>query len=504
MLANLAAPALAGLLAVTFGWVPSEETADTPEASTEGYDYLVQLAPEDVEALWSGRAMAVTSELPDDVGPISRVRVYVGRGEAPRRLTKIDQQSPRRIAAAAAPRRYEVAKPVAPAWGDAAQIADGADALADEATDNAASAEGTTADASESPSEPQPRTAYQNAPLFNDLPSDFRDAGEKSWQALDEGARDLEESVKNAARGVTDTLDRVNPFGSRPQYPQQAGQGAAPAAYPPGYTPRGYQGGNQGGTPSRVEPPSPVGRSYDARVAQQPSTPPPSTPPLRMPSQNGAGRADEGASILGRGPALPPYGAEDESLVTRFGDEPRSSYGPELDRPVTPIQRGTTSGASQQAPEGAGDGWNDRRSEADRMTDAERRELEYYRRLRELDEGGRERGVAEQDDSDFAPLPSRTAARDAADGLRDSAPPPARPVSDTSWVGSGGGGDVGEFAEADPAAKAPAANRSSDLQTVLMVLALGAAGWVWVTHMELRAKYRALLRSGSGGYASAA
>jgi hypothetical protein len=70
----LLALAIAG---VNFGWQAA------PDGSA-GYEYIVQVEPELVDAMQRGDSIPIESNIPPDVGPIRKVRIVVGRGELPR------------------------------------------------------------------------------------------------------------------------------------------------------------------------------------------------------------------------------------------------------------------------------------------------------------------------------------------------------------------------------------------------------------------------------------
>ncbi len=74
-----AAIALATLWSVTFGYEPSAD-ADV------GYDYIVQIEPEMLEAMERGEAPAIEANLPPEVTPVRRVRIVVGKAELPKKL----------------------------------------------------------------------------------------------------------------------------------------------------------------------------------------------------------------------------------------------------------------------------------------------------------------------------------------------------------------------------------------------------------------------------------
>jgi hypothetical protein len=69
---------LAMLIAgVNFGWQSAED-------GSAGYEYIVQVEPELVEAMQRGKSVPIESNIPPDVTPIRKVRIVVGRGELPR------------------------------------------------------------------------------------------------------------------------------------------------------------------------------------------------------------------------------------------------------------------------------------------------------------------------------------------------------------------------------------------------------------------------------------
>ncbi len=66
-----------GIAGVNFGW------QSAPDGSA-GYEYIVQVEPELVDAMQRGDTIPIESNIPPDVGPIRKVRIVVGRGELPR------------------------------------------------------------------------------------------------------------------------------------------------------------------------------------------------------------------------------------------------------------------------------------------------------------------------------------------------------------------------------------------------------------------------------------
>lgn len=62
---------------VNFGWQSAGD-------GTTGYEYIVQVEPELVDAMQRGESIPIESNIPSEVSPIRKVRVVVGRGELPR------------------------------------------------------------------------------------------------------------------------------------------------------------------------------------------------------------------------------------------------------------------------------------------------------------------------------------------------------------------------------------------------------------------------------------
>ena len=62
---------------VNFGWQAASD-------GSAGYEYIVQVEPEQIDAIKRGDSIPIESNIPPDVTPIRKVRVVVGRGELPR------------------------------------------------------------------------------------------------------------------------------------------------------------------------------------------------------------------------------------------------------------------------------------------------------------------------------------------------------------------------------------------------------------------------------------
>ena len=67
----------ASTLGVMFGWQPM------PDGSHK-VEYIVQIEPELAATLQEGQSIPITSDIPNDIGPIGRIRIVVGRDELPR------------------------------------------------------------------------------------------------------------------------------------------------------------------------------------------------------------------------------------------------------------------------------------------------------------------------------------------------------------------------------------------------------------------------------------
>ena len=76
-LALLTLSAKLSCFGVMFGWQPMPDDSNKVE-------YIVQIEPELAATLREGQAIPITSEIPDNIGPIGRIRIEVGRDELPR------------------------------------------------------------------------------------------------------------------------------------------------------------------------------------------------------------------------------------------------------------------------------------------------------------------------------------------------------------------------------------------------------------------------------------
>ena len=68
---------MASTVGVLFGWQPM------PDGSPR-YEYVVQLDPELVSTLEAGESIPISSDIPEDIQPIGRIRIVVGNEPLPR------------------------------------------------------------------------------------------------------------------------------------------------------------------------------------------------------------------------------------------------------------------------------------------------------------------------------------------------------------------------------------------------------------------------------------
>jgi hypothetical protein len=490
----------ASLVAVTFGWVPAERANQSQPS--EGYDYLVKLSPEDLEALRDGRTVDLVSELPTNLGPIERVRILVGEGDAPQQLRERDRLSPQRIIAAESqPQPYKVAKPVTPEWGDAALL------------NNDDAEAGDTA---------QRRTAYQN-------PTSLQQGFEQATRPLNEVGQVIDTQAKNLADGTAqffqqggdqirrgaqellngtgNTLEKLVPTGSaapyagRPQYdqpslvtppetspaasaPQQA-QFTSPSYPNQNYPQQGYQNNSSQSQPSN----QPLANNYDQPSANNPSnsrlvesyaseSDPYAATNRRVlqPVQRGDGGAAPSFSS-----SLPPASSNEQNPWSPFNgstNSPSASQG----NPTQVAQAGAP--AFAELPSTANSGFNNNQPSGSLWSD------------------------------NYSPPPSgQTGGGFASDrpGINPT------PVSNTANNGGtlGGSTTTGwegrDFANSPPAtnpntpAVAQRADSSVVVDRLLMLILGGATCFTWIAYMDVRNKYLSVLRAAPGsGYSNAA
>lgn len=65
-------------MGVLFGWQPMPN-------DSEKIEYIVQIEPELAATLREGQSIPITSDIPDDIGPIGRITIIVGNEQPPRR-----------------------------------------------------------------------------------------------------------------------------------------------------------------------------------------------------------------------------------------------------------------------------------------------------------------------------------------------------------------------------------------------------------------------------------
>ncbi|TWT99149.1 hypothetical protein Pla108_00830 [Botrimarina colliarenosi] len=466
----------ASLVAVTFGWVPSEQAAEG--AAADGYDYLVKLSSEDLEALRDGRAPSLVSELPTDIGPIQRVRFYVGEGDAPRRLNERDLASPQRIAAASALSKTQtVAKPVIPEWKDTAELT---------ADRGRSSSDGPNTTA-------ERRTAFQNPTSlqqgFEEATRPLTDSAQwvesKTRSLLEQSGDSLRRGTENLLRGTGDTLEKIaDPYAGRPAQYDNNGYPLQPRVDPPAASTAPQQAQYQQGNPSQITPPP-----YDYRSA-------PPTPNYDAPRSGGlpsAGLVEPYAS------ETDPYAATTRGQATQLEPLPRSSGATAPDYRTNPNSADNRATAATQS-----DPWATPYDRADPY--AARREP-----------------VSDPlSPPAFPELPASQNSGSAWNsGAAPSNPPPVgggfasdrAPTSSTAGATPGtgwGGGAAGAPAAGGAGAAASNAAAVETAETryfekLLTVILGGVTVFTWIAYLDVRNKYRSVLRNVPGGaYSSAA
>ncbi len=480
----------ASLVAVTFGWVPSERAGESQPA--EGYDYLVKLSPEDLEAMRDGRAVDLVSELPDDVGPIERVRVYVGEGEAPRQLRDRDRLSPQRIFAESRAKRYEVKKPVTPEWKDAALLE------ADDAN------VGETAER---------RTAYQNPPTLQDgfaeatrplaevgqaIDSQTRNLADGTARLFEQSGDQLRRGAESLLNGAGETLERIvpnnttTPYASRPQYDEPS-RLAAPD------------------TSTGADAPQQAQFTTPPYSNQQPRNPSESYPPQNYPAQTSpqSNASNPPRDDFGSPSRVNSYDRNSrDDLVQRFTDDPYAATSRSVLTPVQRRESAAESDNSASAPSSSQSNVWDPNYNA--SNDPSR------------SQAGTSQG-AQRDGSAFADLQPRANSGPNTPPPRSSfydddfaaSRPPANTTSNTGGAEANNTPSTGwtgrEFA--DPGAAADPStvvvNERSDSSVVidrlLMLILGGATCFTWIAYIDVRNKYLSVLRAAPGsGYSNAA
>lgn len=486
----------ASLVAVTFGWVPAERANESQPS--EGYDYLVKLSPEDLEALRDGRAVDLVSELPENIRPIERVRVYVGEGEAPQQLRERDRLSPQRIIAGETEaKRYKVAKPVTPEWGDAALLK----------TDDAAA--GDTA---------QRRTSYQN-------PTSLQQGFEQATRPLNEVGQAIDAQAKNLAdgtaqffqqggdqirrgaqdlfNGTSKTLESLVPTGSaapyasRPQYdqpslvtppetpnaasaPQQA-QFTSPSYPNQNFPQQGYPNNppqNQFSSPS-------LANSYDQPSANSPSS-------SRL-VESYASEADPYAASNRR--VLQPVQRSDNGAAPSFSSSLPPASSTEQN-PWSPFSGSTnSSGAGQgnptQVAQNGSPAFPDLQSPSNSSLGNNPSGASFYNDGFGTSSNGQIGGGFASERPGINPTPVSNGGT-----LGNPAP--------TDWGGRGIA-DSSTMQSPNPPTVVQRSDSSVVVDRLLMLILGGATCFTWIAYMDVRNKYLSVLRAAPGsGYSNAA
>lgn len=251
---------------VTADWAPID-------THTDAVEYRLQVSASDLEAIAQGDTSELTSEVPSAAGPVRRVRIQFGREQlgASTRASQV----------------YSVSKPVVPAAWESLPPAD---------------------------SDPQSRTAFQNPGFQNTEPLPFdrlregfqeataplTEAGQDLSRRTSEGFRDFGDNVRqateNTLRGTSDALDRLIPTAGEENLSAPYN---GPRVVPPAYQSR----------PTRQQP---------ARTAQ---TDPRLTQPTNTQSAQQPTNGFQPSQFGNRQPAAPQSSFE-------TNPQPRSDYDP--------------------------------------------------------------------------------------------------------------------------------------------------------------------------------
>lgn len=224
---------VAGVGGVDFGWQPM------PDGSPR-YEYLVQIEPEMLESLAEGRSIPIAGDAPDEVHPIARVRVTVGRGALPRQLLATHRKP---VDAEAAPDsgvtltqyteaigtpRYATTPPAFDAYTQAPPATGGG---AGWNGGDAAATGGNATGGNWNAGAPLAEVADSTA-------GRLRDGFQQATEPLQEGINQFGDQIRSAAGDLGDrTNQMLDDLGLPPRragVPDAAGSGAAPlSAAPP-------------------------------------------------------------------------------------------------------------------------------------------------------------------------------------------------------------------------------------------------------------------------------
>ena len=477
----------ASLVAVTFGWVPSERANESQPS--EGYDYLVKLSPEDLEALRDGRAVDLVSELPDDVRPIERVRVYVGEGEAPQQLRERDRLSPQRIIAGSTAQPYKVAKPVTPEWKDAATLE------TDEANDSDTTQRHTTY---QNPNALQEGFAQATRPLNEVgqvLDTQARNLADNTAQLFQQGGDEIRRGVQNLANGTSRTLESLvpnaaaTPYTGRPKYDE----------------------------PSLVTPPD-TSTALSAPQQTQFSSP-------LYPNQNNLQQNYPQQSNPAQGQFSPPTATnfdtapQNNRLVERFTDDTNPDYAAtrRTVTPIAPVPRGDIAASDYSNPNSqTSSQTNPWAPDFNAAAQTAQRPNPAFPDSQAPFNNGSTNNTQRNESLWSDTFGSAPNTQTGGGFASDHSPVITTPVAntggasntnntaDTGW----GGRDFANRDLASPPATPTVVERDNDTDFVnhlLMVLLGAATCWTWIAYIDVRNKYLSVLRAAPGsGYSNAA
>jgi hypothetical protein len=499
----------ASLVAVTFGWVPAERANQSQPS--EGYDYLVKLSPEDLEALRDGRTVDLVSELPTNLGPIERVRILVGEGDAPQQLRERDRLSPQRIIASEVEaKRYKVAKPVTPEWGDAALL---------------------KTDDTEADDTPQRRTSYQN-------PTSLQQGFEQATRPLNEVGQVIDTQAKNLADGTAQFFQQGGDQIRRGAQDLLNGTGKTLENLVPTGSAAPYASRPQYDQPSLVTPPE---TSTAASAPQQAQFTSPSYPNQNYPQQNAPQQSYPANNQNNQSPnqfGSPPLANNYDQPTANNPSNSRlvESYASETDpyaatnrRVLQPVQRGDDGAApsfssslppassSEQNPWSPFNGSTNSPSVSQgNPTQVAQNGIPAFPDLQSPANSGLSNNQSSGSlwsDNYSPPQTGQTGGGFASDRPGINPTPVSNTVNNGGTLGGSTttGWEGRDFANSSTAtnpnttAVAQRADSSVVIDRLLMLILGGATCFTWIAYMDVRNKYLSVLRAAPGsGYSNAA
>jgi hypothetical protein len=344
---------------VNYGWQPADDAAN-------GYEYIVQVEPELLDAMRRGNAVPIESNVPAEVAPIRKVRIVVGRGELPRETAAVNRTAYFAGQPEWTPDRYGPIEPAAATRGErypppslppSSQVGPPPSVL-----DRAQTAVTETSDALRDGVEAGVRAANQELSRGGDeLLDASREAGQEFGQQLQEWtndpARELQETGNNVRVATERTLGTV---GTRlQQVTNPFVTAASPSTTTSGATTRGGVAPPPWDDPAAQSAPRWSDASADAGDASASQ----SIAPVRT-----ATRTSTGWTSIGTTVAAPPLIVPSLSTTARRTDtRPAAASQATNDGPLFPeespprrdtIHSPLSDPAQQSASRGAADDWS--------------------------------------------------------------------------------------------------------------------------------------------------